>query len=461
MKFPKDFVWGAAASSYQIEGAAYRDGGGLSTWDMMCRHEGKVLNGDNGDVACDHINRYQEDVDLMADLGLQAYRFSVSWPRVLPMGKGAINQKGLDFYDHLIDALLEKNITPWLTLFHWDFPHDLHLKGGWLNRDSADWFADYTALIVDNFSDRVANWCTLNEPQVYIGLGHDEGTHAPGLKMGFSEALLAAHHTLLAHGKAVQVIRARGKQAASISASHAGEFYMPDTNNAHDIAVARKLNFSIRRKSFFNNTWFSDPMVLGQYPEDGLELFGADMPKILSGDLDTICQPLDYIGTNIYCGIYVRANEESGFEIVEKENIVRTDFDWPVTPEVLYWAPKFFAERYDLPVVVTENGMANTDPDHADNGFVEDIERVSFLSQYLTEYGRAIEDGVPCLAYFQWSLLDNFEWAEGYSKRFGMVHVDYTTQQRTVKDSAYWYSHLIESYKIPLETIRTLPKASN
>ncbi len=458
MKFPSDFIWGAAASSYQIEGAAYREGGGRSVWDMLGRHEGKIVGGDTGEVACDHINRYREDVELMSEIGLQAYRFSVSWPRVLPNGVGQINQPGLDFYSRLVDALLEKNITPWLTLFHWDFPYDLYCRGGWLNRDSADWFAEYTAIIVDQLSDRVGHWCTLNEPQVYIGLGHHQGTHAPGLEMGFSEALLAGHHTLLAHGKAVQVIRARAKTEPFISASHAGNFFMPDTENESDIEAARQRNFAIKEKNFFNNSWFSDPMILGQYPEDGRELFGLDMPKIAAGDMETICQPLDYFGTNIYWGSYVRANDESGFEIVVRENLAYTDLDWPVTPEVMYWAPKFYTDRYPLPLVITENGMANAD--ETLDGAVDDEARIEFLRQYLFEYGRAIEDGVPCLGYFLWSLLDNFEWAEGYSKRFGTIHVDYSTQQRTLKNSAYWYSHVIAANEIPSDRPSILYKAS-
>ena len=457
MKFPNEFIWGAAASSYQIEGAAYRDGGGHSIWDMLGRHEGKIIGGDTGEIACDHYNRYREDVGLMADLGLQAYRFSVSWPRVLPDGVGTINQQGLDFYSQLVDELLEKNITPWLTLFHWDFPYELYCRGGWLNRDSADWFAEFTAIVVDRLSDRVAHWCTLNEPQIFIGLGHHQGTHAPGLQMAHGEALLAGHHSLLAHGKAVQVIRARANLAPSIGASHAGNFFMPDTESEANIAAAHKRNFSIVDKDFFNNSWFSDPMVLGQYPEDGLELFGADMPQIRSGDLDTICQPLDYFGTNIYWGSYGRANDAGDFEIVERDNLARTDLDWPVTPEVMYWAPKFYTERYQLPLVTSENGMANADAVH--EGVVADEERIEFLRQYLAEYGRAIEDGVPCEGFFLWSLLDNFEWAEGYSKRFGIIHVDYETQQRTLKDSAYWYSHVIGANEIPEDRPRILHKA--
>ena len=321
MKFPKDFVWGAATSSYQIEGAPFVEGGGQSVWDMLGRQAGRIVGGDTGRVACDHFHRYREDVNLMAEIGLQAYRFSVSWPRVLPNGIGKVSDKGLDFYSNLVDALLDKNITPWLTLFHWDFPYQLYCRGGWLNRDSADWFAEYTALIVDRLSDRVSNWCTLNEPQVYIGQGHQQGTHAPGLRMGFAEVLRAAHHTLLAHGKAVQVIRAQAKKEPFISASNTGNFFMPDTDLEPDIEAARTRNFAILEKDVFNNTWFSDPMVLGQYPADGMELFAADMPDIAAGDLETICQPLDYFGTNIYWGSYVRANDETGFEIVDRESL--------------------------------------------------------------------------------------------------------------------------------------------
>jgi len=458
MKFPKDFIWGAAASAYQIEGAAYRDGGGRSVWDMLGRHEGKIVGGDTGEVACDHYHRYREDVGLMAEIGLQAYRFSVSWPRVLPQGIGELNPRGLDFYDNLVDALLEKNITPWLTLFHWDFPYELYCKGGWLNRDSADWFAEYTAVIVDRLSDRVANWGTLNEPSVFIGLGHLGGQHAPGLQMGFAEALRAAHHALLAHGKSVQAIRAGARLKPSISASHAGNYFMPDSDLDKDVEAARTRNFEIHDRDFFNNSWFSDPMVLGEYPADGVELFGADMPEIQNGDLETICQPLDYFGTNIYWGTYGRADEDGKFEAVHRQNLARTDLDWPVTPEVLYWGPRFYYERYQLPVVVTENGLANADREH--DGVIDDAGRIDFHRGYLREYGRAIQDGIPCPAYFLWSLMDNFEWAEGYAKRFGTIHVDYETQRRRLKQSAYWYSRAIAANEVADDEPGELPSTT-
>ena len=411
--FPKDFVWGAAASSYQVEGAAWRDGGGESVWDMLGRQPGKIHNGDSGEVACDHYHRYREDVGLMAGMGLQAYRFSISWPRVLPEGTGAVNEKGLDFYSRLVDALLEHDITPWVTLFHWDFPYALYCRGGWLNRDSADWFADYTALVVDKLSDRVSHWLTLNEPQCFIGMGHQDGTHAPGMEMGMAEVLLAAHHTLLAHGQAVQVIRARARMKPLISAAQASLVSIPATDQPEDIAAARKSMFSIREARLFNNSWFSDPMILGCYPGDGVTLFASAMPEVQANDLATIHQPLDFYAANIYSGRYIRATPAGDFEQVMNRDSAVTAMGWPVTPEALYWAPRFFHERYRLPIVITENGMANDD--RVEDGRVHDQARIDFLQQYLREYGRAIADGVPALGYFLWSVIDNFEWAEGYA----------------------------------------------
>ncbi|MGB5438400.1 MAG: GH1 family beta-glucosidase [Gammaproteobacteria bacterium] len=438
---PKDFIWGAAASSYQVEGAAWRDGGGASVWDMLGRQPGRINNGDSGEVACDHYHRYREDVGLMAGIGLQAYRFSVSWPRVLPHGAGAVNAKGLDFYSRLVDELLEHGITPWLTLFHWDFPYALYCKGGWLNRDSAGWFADYSAILVDKLSDRVAHWITLNEPQCFIGMGHLDGTHAPGVQMGFAEALLAGHHALLAHGQAVQVIRARAKMTPLIGAAQAGTVALPENDQPQQVEAARTAMFSIREKMLFNNSWFSDPMILGCYPQDGVELFAADMPEISSGDLASIAQPLDFYGANIYSGYYVCESATGDYEKVINRDCPVTAMDWPITPEALYWGPRYIYERYKLPIVVTENGMATDD--QLENGKIHDQPRIDFLQQYISQFSRAIAGGVPGLGYFLWSIMDNFEWAEGYAKRFGLIHVDYATQQRTLKDSANWYRQVI------------------
>lgn len=445
MSFPKNFVWGAAAASYQIEGAAYDDGKGLSVWDMMCKTPGKIWEGNTGDVACDHYHRYAEDTRLMQAIGLQAYRLSISWPRVLPNGTGGVNEKGLAFYDRLIDELLKNNIQPWVTLFHWDYPHALYCRGGWLNRDSADWFAEYTQVIVDKLSDRVSHWFTQNEPQCYIGLGHQTGEHAPGLKLGFAEVLLAAHHSLLAHGKAVQVIRARAKMQPIIGAAPVGVAKIPASNQPEDINAARAATFAISDKNCWSNTWFADPMILGQYPEDGCKLFAKEMPEIRAGDMATICQPLDFYGVNIYFDETVRARSNGGYEVVKSQiGPALTTMPWEVTPEALYWGPTFLHARYRLPIVVTENGIANCDWVQVD-GKVHDPQRIDFLTRYLRAYHRAIADGVVAQGYFVWSVMDNFEWGHGYKQRFGLIYVDYATQQRVLKDSARWYKEVINS----------------
>ncbi|HEY32753.1 MAG TPA: beta-glucosidase [Dehalococcoidia bacterium] len=445
MSFPNDFTWGAATASYQIEGGAYEDGKGLSVWDTFCQQPGKIWGGNTGDVACDHYHRYQEDARLMKELGLKAYRFSVSWPRVLPEGIGVVNEKGLDFYDRLVDALLENGIEPWLTLFHWDYPQSLFQKGGWLNRDSSDWFAEYTGVVVDKLSDRVSHWMTMNEPQVFITIGHQSGYHAPGFNLDFSEVLVAAHNTLLAHGKAVQVIRAHARTRPNVGAVHATSIYFPDTEAQADIEAARNRMFSVREKNCWSNTWFADPMILGGYPEDGLRLFGSDLPEIPDGDMETICQPLDFYGLNNYEGRAVRAAGDGGAEIVKRpDGPPLTTMEWQVTPRGYYWGPRFLFERYRLPIVVTENGMANCDWVHRD-GMVHDPQRIDYLARYLGELSRAIEEGVVVKGYFVWTLMDNFEWAFGYRQRFGIVHVDYATQKRTPKDSAYWYKDVIAS----------------
>ncbi len=443
--FETNFTWGAAAASYQIEGAAHFDGKGLSVWDIFCQKPGKVAGGDSGALACDHYHQYIDDVRLMSELGLQAYRLSISWPRVLPKGIGAINQKGLDFYDRLIDCLLSHKIQPWVTLFHWDYPYELYCRGGWLNRDSTDWFADYTQIIVDRLSDRVQHWIPQNEPQCFIGLGHQQGEHAPGLKLGLREMLLAAHHSFLAHGKSVQVIRSHAQRPPTIGTALVGVVAIPATDSPADIEAARKATLSVKAKNCWNNTWFADPILRGEYPADGLQLFRDHLPEISSDDLNTMHQPLDFYGLNIYQGYTVKAKLNGGYTFVTPAvGAPRTTMDWPITPESLYWGPKFIYERYQLPIVITENGMANSDWVHAD-GQVHDPQRIDFLKNYIGAYGRAISSGIPAKGYFLWSILDNFEWAYGYQKRFGLIHVDYTTQARTLKDSAYWYKNVITS----------------
>ncbi len=445
MSFPKDFIWGAAASSYQIEGGSYEDGKGISVWDMFCRQPGKIWEGQTGDISSDHYHRYQEDARLMGEIGIKAYRLSISWPRVIPEGTGAASQKGLAFYDRLIDALLENGVQPWVTLFHWDYPYQLYKRGGWLNPDSSDWFAEYTKVIVDKLSDRVSHWITLNEPQVFIDAGHREGRHAPGLVLGHPDLLTAAHNSLLAHGKAVQVIRAGAGTGAVVGAAPVGTTMIPETDSEQDVRAARGQMFSIVEKTFMNNTWFADPVVLGRYPEDGLELFGSDMPEFPDGDMKTICQPLDFYGANIYRGQVTRATGNGKAEVVPvPDGHPITTMDWPITPEALYWGPRFLYERYKLPIVITENGMANMDWVHRD-GKVHDPQRIDYLNRHISELRRAINDGVAAKGYFVWTIMDNFEWAHGYKQRFGLIYVDYATGQRTLKDSAHWYKQVITS----------------
>jgi beta-glucosidase len=439
MAFPDGFVWGAAAASYQIEGAAAEDGKGPSVWDVFTRRPGAIWHGHNGDVACDHYHRFEEDVGLMQAIGLGAYRLSISWPRVLPAGTGRVNEKGLGFYDRLVDALVAANIDPWVTLFHWDYPQALFERGGWLNPDSPQWFADYAQLVVERLSDRVRHWITLNEPQVFIGYGHLEGRHAPGLGLTWRETLRAAHHSLLAHGRSVQAIRAAARTPSRIGYAPIGMPVIPATDSAGDLEVARRLTFGIRGRTPWNNTWWMDPVLLGHYPDDGLAVFGADAPRCPSSDFDTIREPVDFFGVNTYMAFH--PNHEGpgdGWPLGHP----RTAFDWPVTPEALYYGPKFFFERYGKPIVVTENGLSCRDWISLD-GKVHDPQRIDFLARYLRALHRAASEGIPVEGYFQWSMFDNFEWAEGYKERFGLAFVDYPTQRRLLKDSAYWYQQVI------------------
>ncbi len=443
--FREGFVWGAGSSSFQIEGAATQDGRTDSIWDSFCRRPGAVHNGDTLAVACDHYNRMPEDVGLMKQIGLRAYRFSVAWARVLPQGTGKINEKGLGFYDRLVDELLRANIEPWVTLYHWDLPQALFDRGGWLNPEIAGWFGEYTRAVVDRLSDRVRNWITINEPQIFVGLGYREGRHAPGLKLSMREQLTAAHNVLLAHGRSVQVIRERSKRAAQIGWAPVGRVDYPFTESAADIGAARRSSFEIAEPGFWSNTWFGDPVCLGRYPEDGLKVYGKDMPRIAPGDMEAIAQRLDFYGVNIYSGTQIKAGAGGAPEVVPwPAGTPTTTMRWPVSPKSLYWGPRFLHERYRLPIVITENGMANADWVSPD-GRVRDPQRVDFTRGYLLELARAAEDGVDIRGYFHWSIMDNFELAEGYKERFGLIHVDYATQKRTLKDSAYWYAEVIRT----------------
>jgi len=445
MTFPKDFVWGAATASYQIEGAVNADGRGDSVWDSYCRRPGAVWEKQSGEVACDHYHRWREDVDLMKQIGLTGYRFSIAWPRVMPEGAGQVNPKGLDFYSRLVDALLAAGVEPWPTLFHWDYPQALFDRGGWLSPDSPQWFADYTAAVVDKLSDRVSHWFTLNEPQCFILFGHRDGIQAPGLKLSRREVLRAAHHSMLAHGRAVQVIRQRSAQPAQVGIAHVGWSFIPATDSEADIAAARDMTFSTVETQRLDNAWWMDPVYLGRYPEQALQFYGADAPKVRDGDMETICQPLDVQAFNTYEGQLVRAGADGRPEVIpQPTGVARAHMGGPVTPDSLYWNAKFFHERYGLPIVVSENGTSNTDWVMTD-GRCRDPQRIDLLRRYLRAFERAGDEGVPIRGYFQWSLMDNFEWGHGFKFRFGLIHVDYVTQQRTLKDSALWYRDVIAS----------------
>jgi beta-glucosidase len=451
MPFPASFTWGAAAAAYQIEGGADDDGRGLSVWDTFCRKEGAVFSGHTGQIACDHYHRWEQDIDMMRDLGLQAYRFSISWPRVLPDGTGSTNEKGLVFYDRLIDGLLAAGITPYVTLFHWDFPYSLYCRGGWLSRSSPEWFADYTRIIADRYGDRVQHWMTLNEPQCYLNLGHHDGVHAPGLKLAWMDVLRSMHHSLMAHGRAVQVLRERCKLQPVIGWAPVGKVHYPVSDDPEEAAAARCKTFASGDRNLWSNTLFSDPIILGHYPEDALRAWGKDFPAFTQDDMKIIHQKIDFYGLNTYRGRPEQLDGDGNLVPVPfAAGAPINAFHWNITPKALYWGPRFFYERYNLPIYITENGFAGLDW-VATDGAVHDPQRIDFTGRYLRQLSRAIIDGADVRGYFHWSLMDNFEWNEGYRQRFGLVHVDYQTQKRTPKDSAWWYASIIRSNGLELD----------
>ncbi|MDI9641710.1 GH1 family beta-glucosidase [Kamptonema cortianum] len=460
LKFKDDFVWGAATSAYQIEGSVSSDGRGPSVWDAFCQKPGNVFRGEDGSTACDHVNRLHEDLDLMAILGLQAYRFSVSWSRVLPNGVGSINEEGLLFYDRLIDGLLERDIEPYLTLFHWDFPQALQEQGGWLNPDVVQWFSEYTELLCDRYSDRVSNWFTLNEPPCFLGLGHKDGRHAPGLTLTWPEFFQTVKNALMAHGQAVRTLREYAKlnpRIGYVPISHIG---IPATESDNDIRAARNFTFGIpsRDRGYWFSRLYLDPVVLGEWPEECIAVFTDDYPTLSTSEERLISTEIDFLGLNFYSAPVVRAGENGQPEVVETPaGSPRTAFDWPVTEDGMYWSVRFHEERYGLPMMIAENGMSGLDWVN-EVGRVPDYGRIDFLSRYLRSLHRAQSENYQINGYFHWSLMDNFEWAEGYRHRFGLIHVDFQTQARTIKDSGYWYRDVIRSNGIPnLAEDRTRP----
>ena len=441
LRFPTGFAWGTATASVQIEGGAAERGPCI--WDEFCRWPGKVYGDDTADVADDHYHRHKQDVALMGDLGLQAYRFSISWPRVLPEGHGEVNARGLDFYDHLVDELLRVGITPFATLYHWDLPSALQRVGGWAARDCAYRFADYAGIVADRLGDRVHHWITHNEPWVVAFAGNHQGRHAPGWQ-DLSLALQVAHHLLVSHGLSVPILRERGGEATQVGITLNFSPAYPATENTEDAAAAR------RHDGYFNR-WFMDPVFKGHYPGDTWELYGYQVPRVAAGDLEIISQPIDFLGVNYYSRAVVREakGEFLDYATVQPEGQY-TAMEWEVYPQGLTDLLVRLARDYALPAMyITENGCACEDiltPD----GKVHDEKRIAYLRGHLAAAHRAIEEGVPLLGYFLWSLLDNFEWAYGYSRRFGIVYVDYETQQRIPKDSARYYESVVAQNAVEL-----------
>ena len=437
--FPDNFLWGCATSAYQIEGSPLADGAGPSVWQRFAHTPDRVLDGDTGDVACDHYRRYESDVDLMQQLGMQAYRFSIAWSRVIPNGTGRVNPAGLGFYERLVDRLLSKGIQPMATLFHWDLPAALDDRGGWLNRDVAKWFADYADVVVRKLDDRVKFWATLNEPWVVSDNGYLLGTLAPGHRNRF-EAPIASHHLLLAHGAAVQAYRASGRNKIGLVVNIEPKY--PASQSAADLAATR-------RADAYMNRQFLDPALLGTYPQELAEIFGDAWPRWPATDLELIRQPLDYVGVNYYTRNVTKADPRAWplfAAPVKQKQATHTEMGWEVFPQGLTDVLLRIKERYDNPpVYITENGAAFYDPPQAASDEVQDPLRIEYFRQHIRAVRNAIRQGADVRGYFAWSLFDNFEWALGYSKRFGIVHMNYETLQRTPKASAKFYSQIVAS----------------
>ena len=442
LRFPDGFVWGVATSAHQIEGAYDDDGRGPSIWDRLEAVPGSIADGSDASVACDHYHRWREDIDLMTRLGVNAYRFSIAWPRILPAGRGTVNAAGLDFYDKLVDALVDGGIRPFITLYHWDLPQKLQDNGGWLSRDTVDAFVEYADVVTARLGDRVKHWMTHNEPWCIAHLGHDSGEHAPGIKDP-AGALRAAHHVLLSHGRACPVIRknvpdARVGIVLNLTPSS------PASNNPEDADASRWFD------GFFNR-WYLDPLFHGGYPEDVVEdriaaghLKSRQLPFVRPGDMETISAPMDFLGVNYYSRVVMRAGEDAwpeAVQVVPDDGL--TDMGWEVYPQGLTELVERVHREYGPQrLYITENGAAYSDgPD--ESGRVADTRRIDFMRGHVRACQRAIENGVPLAGYFAWSLMDNFEWAHGYERRFGLYWVDYKTQKRIPKDSAFWYHDVI------------------
>lgn len=454
MNFPKDFIWGTASSSYQIEGAYNRDGKGASIWDTFCRKDGAIAEGSDGTIACGYYDKYEEDIRLMAEAGIRAYRFSISWPRIFPNGDDtAVNAAGLAFYDRVTDCCIRYGIQPHITLFHWDLPQSLSDRGGWLNENTIQAFVRYAAVICEHFSDRVTYFSTINEPQIITKMGYYEGLHAPGYRLSMLETLDILHALAKAHALAVPAMRKAAKKPVKIGFSSTGNLCYPCSENEADICAARTMTFANTKENIlFCHHIFCDAVINGLAPNfealapeitadlksDDTLNFVTQHLKNVWNDCSELNPPLDFLGLNIYNGHKAGAD---GFT-KRYAGFPKTALKWPVTPEVMNWGTRFLYERYHLPIFITENGLSCNDHIFLD-GKVHDAERIDFLTRYLLQLSESIKEGTPVMGYFHWSFTDNFEWHSGYDERFGLVYIDYPTQKRIPKDSYYWYRNLI------------------
>ncbi len=441
--FPDNFTWGAATAAYQIEGAVHEDGRGLSTWDVFCDETGRIDNGDSGEIACDHYHRWQEDISLMNELNLTAYRFSLAWSRILPEGDGKLNEKGIDFYNRLIDSLLDRGIEPWITLFHWDLPYSLQQRfGGWRSRETIERFADYAELCGKKFGDRVKNWFTINEIACFTQLAHGDDIFAPGGKLPVKEVNQTIHHALLGHGRGTGTLRETVSDARIGLVENLKAVWPLYEEPAH-IDAARKAFKDVNSQRLF-------PHLTGRYDEIAYVNEYGELPDIQDGDMEIISSPVDMVAYNYYFSFPVVSDiGDSGYRLLSyPEGYPRTDMGWDISPRGLYWTLRFSQSYFpDKPVYITENGQAARDKVERD-GSIWDIDRLEYYRTHLEMASRAISDGVHLRGYFAWSLMDNFEWASGNSKRFGLVRVNYRTQERSIKASGRFYADTIKANRV-------------
>ena len=438
-EFGKNFAWGVSTAAYQIEGNCTQDLKGESIWDIFVKKRGKIFQNHNGDIACDFYNRYATDISLMAELNIPNYRFSVSWSRILPFGIGCVSSKGIDFYNRVIEFCLELNITPWITLYHWDLPHELQKKGGWVNRNIIDWFSEFVSCCVKNFGDRVSNWMVLNEPMVFTGAGYFLGVHAPG-KKGLNNFLAATHHAAMCQatgGAVIKSLQPQSNVGSTFSCSH----IEPYRNNDKDIIAAKKIDTLLNRL-------FIEPLLGLGYPVEDLKLLKRIEKFIKTDDEKNLSFNMDFIGVQNYTREMVTHASfmpylNARIISAEKRNVEATLMNWEVYPESIYYVLKKFGSYENMPaLMVTENGAAFTDT--IDNGKVNDVKRLQYIQDNISQILRAKREGINVTGYFVWTLLDNFEWAEGYYPRFGLVYVDFATQERIIKSSGYWYSNFLK-----------------